>query len=175
MRMRFVSPLLALLAVVGLAACSGAPSPGSTGSVTEAPSSSAASSTPTATGSAAPTSQPTTPGQGNAELSIALLEAPDAALKAFTLVCTAGTPAAESDHPSAAEACTAIKDNPALLSPAPTKTDQACTMQYGGPATAKVTGSVDGKEVTAAFSRTDGCQIALWDAAKSVLGSDGGL
>ncbi len=55
------------------------------------------------------------------------------------------------------------------------RTDQACTMQYGGPATAKVTGSVDGKEVSASFNRTDGCQIALWDAAKSVLGSDGGL
>lgn len=175
MRMRFVGPLLAVLAVTGLAACSGTPTPGSTGSATQAPSSSAASSGPTAPGSVSPSSQPATPGQGNAELSITLLEAPDAPLKAFTLVCAAGTPAAESEHPSAAEACTAIKDNPAILNPAPTKTDQACTMQYGGPATAKVTGSVDGKEVTAAFSRTDGCQIALWDAAKSILGSDGGL
>jgi len=103
------------------------------------------------------------------------VETPESAPQTFTLVCTSGAPAAESKHPSAAEACTTLKRNPAIMSPAPTRTDQACTMQYGGPATAKVTGSVDGKEVTASFNRTDGCQIALWDAAKSVLGSDGGF
>ncbi|SDX13545.1 Subtilisin inhibitor-like [Arthrobacter sp. cf158] len=175
MRMRFVRPLLAVLALAGLAACSGTPTPGSTGSATQAPSSAAPSSN--APSSSAPTSssQPATPGQGNAELSITLLETPEAAPQTFTLVCAGGTPAAESKHPSAAEACATIKNSPAILSPAPPRTDQACTMQYGGPATATVTGAVDGKEVTAAFSRTDGCQIALWDAAKSVLGSDGGL
>ncbi len=173
MRMRFVRPLLAVLAVAGLAACSGTPSPGSTGSATQAPSSSARSSS-SPSSSATPSSSAAA-GAGNAELSITLIEKPEAAPQTFTLVCTAGAPAAESNHPSAAEACTSIKNSPSILSPAPTKTDQACTMQYGGPATAKVTGAVDGKEVTAAFSRTDGCQIALWDAAKSVLGSDGGL
>jgi hypothetical protein len=173
MRMRFVRPLLALLAVAGLAACSGTPTPGSTGSATQAPSSSTpSSSTPSKT--ATPSASAAT-GAGNAELSITLLETAEAAPQTFTLVCTGGTPAAESKHPSAAEACTTIKNSPAILSPSPTRTDQACTMQYGGPATAKVTGSVDGKEVTASFNRTDGCQIALWDAAKSVLGSDGGV
>ncbi|MGF6834699.1 hypothetical protein QF015_002882 [Paenarthrobacter sp. TE4293] len=170
MRMRYVRPLVAVLALAGLAACSGTPTPGSTGSASQAPSSSApsSSSTPTPSGSA-------TSAAGHAELSITLVESPEAAPQTFTLVCTDGVPAAESKHPSAAEACTTLKNSPAILSPAPTKTDQACTMQYGGPATAKVTGAVDGKEVMAAFSRTDGCQIALWDAAKSVLGSDGGL
>jgi hypothetical protein len=173
MRMRFVRPLLALLAVAGLAACSGTPTPGSTGSATQAPSSSTpSSSSPSKT---ATPSASAAPGAGNAELSITLLETAEASPQTFTLVCTGGTPAAESKHPSAAEACSALKNSPAILSPAPTRTDQACTMQYGGPATAKVTGSVDGKEVTASFNRTDGCQIALWDAAKSVLGSDGGL
>jgi len=176
MRMRFVRPLLAVpaltvLTVAGLVACSGTPTPGSTGSATQAPSSSApASSSPT---SSSPTSG--SPGQGNAELSITLRETPEAAAKTFTLVCADGKPAAESKHPSPAEACATIKNTPAILSPAPPRTDQACTMQYGGPATANVTGAVDGKEVTAAFSRTDGCQIAMWDAAKSILGSDGGV
>lgn len=171
MRMRFVRPLLAVpaltvLTVAGLVACSGTPTPGSTGSATQAPSSSApASSSPTSS----------SPGQGNAELSITLRETPEAAAKTFTLVCADGKPAAESKHPSPAEACATIKNSPAILSPAPPRTDQACTQQYGGPATAKVTGAVDNKEVTAAFSRTDGCQIAMWDAAKSILGSDGGV
>lgn len=172
MRMRYVRPFLAVLAVAGLAACSGTSTPGSTNSPTEAPSSATSSSSPSKT--ATPTASAAT-GAGNAELSITLIETAEAAPQTFTLVCTGGTPAAERKHPSAAEACTSLKNSPTLLSPAPTRTDQACTMQYGGPATAKVTGSVDGKEVSAAFTRTDGCQIALWDAAKSVLGSDGGL
>ncbi|MET3903057.1 SSI family serine proteinase inhibitor [Paenarthrobacter sp. 4246] len=172
MRMRVVRPLLAALAVAGLAACSGTPSPGSPGSTSQAPSSSPSSTS--ASSSATPSASAAT-GAGSAELSITLVESPEAAPQTFTLVCADGVPAAESNHPTAAEACTSIKNNPAILNPAPTKTDQACTMQYGGPATAKVTGAVDGKEVTAAFNRTDGCQIALWDAAKSILGSDGGL
>ncbi|VXC24699.1 Subtilisin inhibitor-like [Arthrobacter sp. 9V] len=174
MRMRFVRPLLAVVAVAGLAACSGTPTPGSTASASQPPSSAPSSSSPSSSPTSA-TTRSATPGAGNAELSITLLETPEAAPQTFTLVCTGGTPAAESKHPSAADACSTIKDSPSILSPAPTRTDQACTMQYGGPATAKVTGSVDGKEVTASFKRTDGCQIALWDAAKSVLGSDGGI
>ncbi|WP_311211356.1 MULTISPECIES: SSI family serine proteinase inhibitor [unclassified Arthrobacter] len=176
MRMRFVRPLLAVLAVAGLAACSGTPTTGSTGSASQTPSSSSSSSSASSSpsSSATPSASAAT-GAGSAELSITLVESPDAAPQTFTLVCADGVPAAESNHPTAAEACTSIKNSPAILSPAPTKTDQACTMQYGGPATAKVTGAVDGKEVSAAFSRTDGCQIALWDAAKSILGSDGGL
>ncbi|MBT2584880.1 SSI family serine proteinase inhibitor [Arthrobacter sp. ISL-95] len=172
MRMRFVRPLLAVLAVAGLAACSGTPTPGSTGSASQAPSSAPSSSSPSNT--ATPGASAAT-GAGNAELSITLVETPESAPQTLTLVCKDGAPAAESSHPSAAKACTTLKNGPTILSPAPTRTDQACTMQYGGPATAKVTGSVDGKEVSASFNRTDGCQIALWDAAKSVLGSDGGL
>ncbi|UXM92287.1 subtilase-type protease inhibitor [Paenarthrobacter sp. JL.01a] len=166
MRLRFVRPLLAVFAVAGLAACSSTPAPGSSGSTSPSPSSATSSS---------PSSSPAaTAGRGDAQLSITLRETPDASPQNFTLVCTGGVPAAESKHPSPAEACAAIKNNPAMLSPAPPRADRACTMQFGGPATATVTGSVDGKEVTAAFNRTDGCQIGMWDAAKSVLGSDGG-
>ena len=173
MRMRFVRPLLAVLAVAGLAACSGTPTPGSTGSATQAPSSSAPSSS-SPSSSATPSASAAT-GAGNAELSITLVESPDAAPQTFTLVCTDGVPPPKATTRQPPRPARHIKNSPAILSPAPTKTDQACTMQYGGPATAKVTGAVDGKEVTAAFNRTDGCQIALWDAAKSILGSDGGL
>ncbi|MFC8039477.1 SSI family serine proteinase inhibitor [Paenarthrobacter sp. NPDC057355] len=173
MRLRFVRLLLAVLAVAGLAACSGTPAPGSPGSTGQAPSS-GASSSPAPTSSPATSSPSAAAGSGDAQLSITLLETPEASPQNFTLVCTGGVPAAESKHPSPAEACAAIKSNPALLSPAPPQTDRACTMQYGGPATATVTGSVEGKEVNAAFSRTDGCQIGMWDAAKTVLGSDGG-
>ena len=61
-----------------------------------------------------------------------------------------------------------------MLTPAPPPTDQACTQQYGGSQEATVTGVVDGRSVEASFSKRDGCEIAAWDAAKDVLGSDGG-
>ena len=77
-------------------------------------------------------------------------------------------------HPDAAAACTALKNNPAILSPAPPPTDQACTQQYGGSQKATVTGIVDGRAVEASFSKADGCEIAAWDAAKDVLASNGG-
>ncbi|WP_432397159.1 SSI family serine proteinase inhibitor [Pseudarthrobacter sp. L19] len=92
----------------------------------------------------------------------------------YTLVCRDGVPAAESQHPSAAAACAALKANAALLSPAPRPTDKACTQQYGGPQEATVTGSVDDRPVEATFSLRDGCEIAQWNAAKDVLGSSGG-
>ena len=100
----------------------------------------------------------------------------------FTLVCQNGVPAAESQHPNAAAACIAIKNNPAILSPAPAGKDQICTQQapvqgagsYGGPQVATVTGVVDGRPVQASFSLKDGCEIAAWNAAKDVLGSSGG-
>ncbi|WP_416418009.1 SSI family serine proteinase inhibitor [Paenarthrobacter aromaticivorans] len=195
MRSRFVRPVIAVLALAGLAGCSGTPAPGGSSSASSAPSSSvssSASSPSAAPSKPTPTQVPTTlgpedttpnpslpgvtptPGQGNAELSITVLESADAAPQHYTLVCIDGAPAAESKHPTADAACTALKNNPSLLSQAPVKSDQECTQQFGGPQTAKVTGAVDGMEISASFSRTDGCQIALWDAASAIIGSSGG-
>lgn len=175
MRLRFARPLVAVLAIAGLAACSGTPSTGSSTSPSSSGTPGSSASSSSSPSSSSSSSSQAVAGPGAAELSITVLETPEVAPKSFTLVCADGVPAAESNHPSAAAACTTIKSSPTILSPAPPRTDQACTMQYGGPATAKVTGSVDGKEVVAAFTRTDGCQIAAWDAAKSILGSDGGF
>lgn len=194
MRLRTARPLLAVLAVAGLAACTAGPPSAPSGSGTgSAPPSSA---TQPSTQSTSPTSgpQPTTlgpedmtpdpslsypgtevtPGQGNAELSIVVMDSPTATPVSYTLVCRDGAPAAESKHPTAAAACSALKNNPALLDPAPIKTDQICTEQYGGPHTASVTGAVDGKEVNASYSLTDGCKISAWNAVKDILGSSGG-
>lgn len=172
------------MAIAGLAACTGTPAPSTssqstTTSPTQAPSSSAtATGTPTqvptsvAPGDPAPTLPGNSPGQGNAELSITFLASPEAAPQNYTLVCAGGVPAAESKHPTAAAACEALNTYPNLLTP-PTPKDN-CTMQFGGPETATVTGSVDGREVNVKFSRTDGCQIAQWDAASVILGASGG-
>jgi hypothetical protein len=92
----------------------------------------------------------------------------------YTLVCQNGVPTAESKHPSAQAACTALKNNAALLSPSTRGTAQACTEQYGGPQQATVTGIVDETPVDTTFARRNGCEINAWDAAKDILGASGG-
>ncbi len=47
--------------------------------------------------------------------------------------------------------------------------DQACTMQYGGPDEAFITGEIDGEAVDIAVTRTDGCQIAAWESLVGLL------
>ena len=184
MRKTLIPTLLALFTAAGLAAC--APGGGSTQSASptgsgQSSATSPAVGTPSAdTETTAPAPSPSAeapsagPGQGNAELAIMVTSAEGGKAVNYTLVCQNGVPAAESQHPTAAAACTALKGNVALLSPAPRPTDQACTQQYGGPEEATVTGSVDGKAVEAKFSLRDGCEIAQWKAAKDILGSTGG-
>lgn len=184
--------LLAVLAVGALTACS----PGGTGTApTETPvspgvsdSPSPSPSSPTGTETTAPDAETTDPapsppagpplgsgpGQGNAELSIMVKASDSATPVGYTLVCQGGEPAAESKHPTAAEACAALKDNPSLLSPPPPSSERACTQQYGGPQTATVTGMVDGTAVEASFSLRDGCEIGAWNAAEDILGASGG-
>ena len=75
------------------------------------------------------------------------------------------------DHPRAADACAALaKASATGRDPfaAPPK-GQMCTFIYGGPQTAVVTGDWNGKAVNRGFSRTNGCEIARWNAVEPVL------
>ncbi|MFI6344962.1 SSI family serine proteinase inhibitor [Streptomyces sp. NPDC050560] len=90
----------------------------------------------------------------------------------FELRCNAeGGTTYSGDHPRAREACerlgsfSAGGDNPF----APTSKRALCTMQYGGPATAHITGMWRGRSVDSRFSRADGCEIARWNAAVPIL------
>ncbi|MCX5558925.1 SSI family serine proteinase inhibitor [Streptomyces sp. NBC_00038] len=74
-------------------------------------------------------------------------------------------------HPDVSGACGALdrgtrwgKDPFAPVSPG-----TMCTMQYGGPATAHVTGTWAGRPVDTRFDRVDGCQIARWNALAPLL------
>jgi len=53
---------------------------------------------------------------------------------------------------------------------APTPPETACTMIYGGPQEALVTGTVRGVKVWARFRRRDGCEIARWNRVAFLLG-----
>ncbi|MCX4576106.1 subtilase-type protease inhibitor [Streptomyces sp. NBC_01571] len=78
-------------------------------------------------------------------------------------------------HPAPEQACETLdrrttwgKDPFAPVAPG-----TICTMVYGGPATAHVTGTWAGRPVDARFDRADGCQIARWDALVPMLPDTG--
>ena len=66
-------------------------------------------------------------------------------------------------HPDAAKACAALDAHPEALHPVPG--DMACTEIYGGDQVALV----EGNGVQAIFNRSNGCEIARWDALAPVL------
>ena len=70
-------------------------------------------------------------------------------------------------HPRPEEACTALDAQADALAPVPA--DAVCTQIYGGDETATVNGVVHGQEVDAKFNRTNGCEIARWDALTPLL------
>jgi hypothetical protein len=51
----------------------------------------------------------------------------------------------------------------------PVPRDQACTQIFGGPETARVEGELNGEPVAATFNRSNGCEIARWDAVAELL------
>jgi hypothetical protein len=72
---------------------------------------------------------------------------------------------ARGTHPDAPGACAALDRNTrwGRETFAPVPEGSVCTMLYGGPATAHVTGTWAGRPVDARFDRSDGCGTARWD------------
>jgi hypothetical protein len=71
-------------------------------------------------------------------------------------------------HPNPEAACRALESNGAAALP-PVPEDKACTQIYGGPETASITGTWQGKQVMSSFARNDGCQISRWKLMKGLL------
>lgn len=88
---------------------------------------------------------------------------------AYSLQCSGVSALASSLHPRADEACSLVSENPQILDPTPSPGTQMCTEQYGGPATASVTGTVDGKAVSRDFDLKNGCGISAWNDALPLL------
>ena len=66
--------------------------------------------------------------------------------------------------PHSASACTKLAR---IAHPfAPTPKDMACTLIYGGPQEALVTGAFRGHRVRARFNRKDGCEVARWNRVR---------
>ena len=72
------------------------------------------------------------------------------------------------NHPNRWAACKALlAQGPSVFTPVPA--DAICTMEYGGPQKATVTGVWNGKRINASFSRENGCTIAKWDAIRALF------
>ncbi|MEV6051670.1 SSI family serine proteinase inhibitor [Streptomyces sp. NPDC052107] len=74
-------------------------------------------------------------------------------------------------HPDAAGACQALEEHTQWERDlfAPVAPGTICTMLYGGPATARVTGTWAGHSVAAAYDRSNGCEIERWDRMVPLL------
>lgn len=72
------------------------------------------------------------------------------------------------DHPDPAGACAALAENGAKALP-PTPADMACTMIYGGPQKATISGVWRGAKVESSVDRTNGCGISRWRALQPLL------
>ncbi|MFJ9021676.1 SSI family serine proteinase inhibitor [Streptomyces sp. NPDC102259] len=74
-------------------------------------------------------------------------------------------------HPDVASACSAVDRDTRWGRDAfaPVPDGGVCTMRYGGPATAHVTGRWAGRPVDATYDRSNGCQIERWDRLVPLL------
>ncbi len=107
------------------------------------------------------------PGDGD-RLTITYQEGRTADVQRFVLECHP----AGGDHPKAEEACAAVDRetrNRAASPFAPVEQDAMCTYIYGGPQTARITGTWQGRTIDASFERTNGCEIARWDRLTPAL------
>ncbi|MCO6007404.1 SSI family serine proteinase inhibitor [Actinoallomurus purpureus] len=143
------------------------------GSATASPSEGSTTPTSSSPGTPAPTTSPTAPGQtGSAaktRLNITERASQTSQPKTWTLTCDP----VGGDLPKAKEACAALAAAAAAGKDpfAPTPKDQMCTQIYGGPETATVTGTWNGKKIDTTFSRRNGCEIKRWATAGLLLGS----
>jgi hypothetical protein len=76
-------------------------------------------------------------------------------------------------HPDVSGACRVLDENTQWGKDtfAPVPPDSVCTMIYGGPATAHVTGTWAGRPVDARYDRSNGCEIGRWDRLTPFLPS----
>ena len=104
---------------------------------------------------------PTEGGTGSAaaaELDIRVVAAEGAEPRGMTLTCDP----VGGDHPNAEAACAKLAEGGAGIFDA-VPADQACTLIFGGPQTATITGTYKDASVDASFNRANGCEIDRWD------------
>lgn len=167
--------LVALVLVTALSGCASAP-------LGQVPATTFPSSALTGPGTASGTTSSlpvnsvppiSLPVGADAALRISVRAAPEAAEKISTLVCSGNKPLDGSSLADPAAACATLqKSGPSVF--APPASNRECTMQFGGPQTARVSGTFDGTAVEKSFSLQNGCEIADWNSFAAVLGGAAG-
>lgn len=104
---------------------------------------------------------------GATELRISVVAGEGAERTTYTLTCDPPG----GDHPNPEAACAALAEATDPFAPVPK--DRMCTQQYGGPQTATISGTYQGNMIMASFKRTDGCEIARWNALAAVFAVSG--
>jgi hypothetical protein len=117
-------------------------------------------------------SQAPAPGEGT-RLTISLQESADAEPVEYVLECVEGRPGPATTLPDAEAACAVVAGLGVRFFTAVPDKNLLCTEIYGGPQTARISGTVDGTPVEARLARTNGCEISRWDAVKKILGTGG--
>ncbi|WP_221348753.1 SSI family serine proteinase inhibitor [Streptomyces beigongshangae] len=122
---------------------------------------------PVAYADSSPFMPPPVSGTGDDHLTVTVREAGEGRDGTFELDCHP----AGGNHPDALAACEQLdrKTSWGTGPFAPAREGGMCTMQYGGPATAHITGTWAGRPVDATYRRGDGCEIARWDTLVPVL------
>lgn len=108
------------------------------------------------------------------DLTVSLWDDPAAGEQVFRLVAVAGRATAESTLPDPDAGLAAVERYGMEIFFPPPGPPRLCTQQYGGPQVAIVTGIFHGRRVKATFQRTDGCEIARWNALAPLLGGSPG-
>jgi len=109
------------------------------------------------------------PGTDNTKLTITVKMSPTAEPIKRTLKCNPPG----GDAPEAASACAALMKVAAVKSGdpfAPTPPGQMCTQIYGGPQTATVKGTWNGRKVDTTFGRKNGCEVKRWNDLAALFG-----
>ncbi|MEU1436074.1 SSI family serine proteinase inhibitor [Streptomyces sp. NPDC005775] len=132
-----------------------------------------ASAAPGATAAAGPLPLP---------LPLPLLQNDDTSTHLTVVVAGSGNPEADGtyelecdpargSHPVARQACDRLAQLPGESADpfAPVSRNAMCTQQFGGPATARITGTWQGRPVDSTFERTNGCEIGRWNSLRPVL------
>ncbi|NYE96196.1 hypothetical protein FHU41_002446 [Psychromicrobium silvestre] len=104
-------------------------------------------------------------------LTIEVKATPESNSSSSVLNCTGAKSLDGSTVKLADAACAALEKAGPGIFQAPI-TPQSCTMQMGGPQTAKVSGTFHGSVVEKTFDQHDGCAIAEWNQLAPLFGSD---
>lgn len=96
-------------------------------------------------------------------LTISVAATHGATPRRWTLTCSP----AGGTHPHPQTACATLGSVKDPFAPVPPHI--MCTMIFSGPQTASITGTWDGKRVSASYARDNGCQTARWDKLATVL------